>query len=93
MKKKEKRIISIILLLLLFLGGICGYFFWNKSPVSDLFDSHAKDYQSNIKKPEDWPKSKIAFPAYGDMQIEEGTDELYIALQNPDFNEANLQYI
>ncbi|NBA40645.1 hypothetical protein [Enterococcus hirae] len=92
-KIKKKRSVLLILLLFVVIGGIVGYFFFRDSPVSDLFDSNAKDYQSNIKKPEDWPKSKIAFPAYGDMQIEEGTDKLYIALVNPDFNEANLQYI
>lgn len=93
MEKKKKRVITLIILILVLLGGMTGYFLLKSSNTSNVYDSDAKDYQSKIKKPEDWPKSKIAFPAYGDTKILEGTDKLYIALQNPSFNEANLKYI
>lgn len=83
----------IIVLILVLVGSIAGYFLLKSLNTSSVYDSNAKDYQSKIKKPEDWPKSKIAFPAYGNTKILEGTDKLYIALQNPSFNEANLKYI
>ncbi|MEY8500489.1 DUF4832 domain-containing protein [Enterococcus avium] len=93
MKKKKKRIIIVFAFLLLLLGGMTGYFLLKSPHKLSVYDSNAKDYQSKIKKPEDWPKSKIAFPAYGNVKVLEGTDKLYIALQNPSFNEANLKYI
>lgn len=87
--KKKKHLLLLLLLLIVALGT---YFFFRQSPESLGFDSSAKKYDSKIKKPEEWSQSRIAFPAFKEMSIEEGTDKLYIALANPSFNEANLQF-
>lgn len=94
MSKQNKKTIKIILSILLLLAlGIFGYFQHSKTSNFVTMDSNAQKYNSKIKKPEDWPKTKIAYPAYGPTKIVQGATKLYIALQNPKFNEANLQYI
>lgn len=91
MTKKKKNILVGLLLLLLLLFG-CFYFLQGKNIPKLNFDTSAEKYQSKIKKPEDWTSTRLAFPGYEDIKIEEGTKLLYIALENPSFNEANFQY-
>ena len=95
MSQSKKKKITIVVLLFLFLllaiGG-AWYFNQSKSTTSMPLDSQAQKYNSKIKKPEDWPKTKIAYPVYGSTKVLEGAKYLYIALQNPKFNEANLRY-
>lgn len=93
MLKEKKKTIKIVLSILLLLNlGFLGYF--QQSKVSNFIskDTNAHKYNLKIKKTEDWPKTKIAYPSFGPTKIVEGTTKLYIALQNPKFNEANLQY-
>lgn len=93
MKKNKLKtiIIGIFLLILITIGS---FFLFSHGNNDNLlkFDESAKTYKSKIKKPEEWSKDKIAFPAFKEIKVVEGTDKLYIALENPSFNEAYLQF-
>lgn len=92
MQKKTKIIVSSIIILILITIG--AFFLFSHGNNQSLlgFDESAKTYTGKIKRPEEWTKEKIAFPAFKEVKAIEGSDKLYIALENPSFNEAYLQF-
>lgn len=95
-KHQGKKNTKWIVLLLLLLVAIGSYFWFMKKNeiVSSLKkDESAQSYKSKMKKPEDWAKEEIAFPSYKQVNVEEGASKAYVALLNPEFNEANIQFI
>ncbi|WP_375270015.1 hypothetical protein [Enterococcus sp. DIV0212c] len=89
-KKKYQISFAILSLLLLILTG---YFFLTQEKEQLLgSESHATPHKSKIKKPEAWSNEKIAFPAFKQVTIKEGTENLYIALTNPSFNSAKIKF-
>lgn len=93
MKQKRKRIIiaTIITIVLVILASIFYVQKNNDKPLLD-FDKSAKTYKSKIKKPEEWAEDRIAFPAFKEVKVVQGSDKAYMALENPSFNEAYLQF-
>ncbi|MGX6961712.1 hypothetical protein [Vagococcus xieshaowenii] len=93
MNSKNKKWLVLVLLLLV-VG--CGFFFYTKQSEDSnglKKDQNAQAYKSKIKKPEDWAKEEIAFPSYNQINVEEGAKQAYVALLNPEFNDANMQFI
>lgn len=88
---RKKKIGGILIFLLVLLLGT-GAYFYQKGLELPAFDKSAKAYKSKIKKPEEWAEDQIAFPAYKDVKVIKGSDKMYIALENPSFNDANLQF-
>lgn len=90
-RKKKKTVIAILVILLIAIGT--WFYIQQKGdhPLLD-FDKSAKTYKSKIKKPEEWSEDKIAFPAFKEVKVIQGSDKFYMALENPAFNEAYLQF-
>lgn len=93
MKNNQKKI-TVVTILLLLLIAIGSWFYIKQTsdmPLID-FDKSAKTYKSKIKKPEEWSEDKIAFPAFKEVTVVQGSKKFYMALENPSFNEAYLQF-
>lgn len=91
MNNRNKKIgVALFFLLVLLVGT--GIYFYQRGLKFPEFDKSAKVYKSKIKKPEEWAEDQIAFPAYKDIKVIKGSKKKYIALENPSFNDANLQF-
>lgn len=78
-------ILSIILMIGLFFGV---QFLLNNSNL----DPNAKAFDSEITRPEDMDETRILVPGYNDWNMLAGTDEVYIALYNPDKNPCYFEF-
>lgn len=87
-KGKKKWLLLLLLLISLVAGGL--YYYKNSDFLG--FDNSAEKYEGKIKEPKEWSTSRVAFPAFKSVRALEGSETLYIALVNPSFNEANIQF-
>lgn len=81
-KRKNLNFVCIIGLLLLLFAG-CYYF--NQNQVADI-DPQAKDYISQLKRPDNIDDSKVLVPGYGTFTLEKGSDTIDTVLFNPEEN-------
>lgn len=57
------------------------------------YDERATSYETRMRKPESIADGSISFPRFKSITIQAGVNKLYIALLNPSFNEADIQFI
>lgn len=88
-KKINLMMIIVPLIALILVAGI--FLLWNKKGDSFL-DKNAKPFESSLKRKEDMGESKILLPGFENLYMDEGTDELYVALSNPEGNPCYFQY-
>lgn len=87
------KIYGSIVAFLLCIGVLLFFFLSQKSEETYAIDGSAVDYKTTIEKPADLGTNMITFPAYGEMSLHQGTDQLPISLVNPEFNKALIQFI
>lgn len=85
-----QRIILIILSLLIIIGLIFGGAFLLKDNIG--LDPNISDYDPKIEMPANADPSRISIPGYTDMRMLADTDELYIALWNPETNPCYFKF-
>ena len=90
---KKNNLLFLLLYLLLLLLLIGGSIWGIRSILNhpDL-DPNAKAYEANLERPADWDDSKILIPAYSDLKMYANTDELYVALFNPEKNPCYFKF-
>ena len=76
--------------LTLLIGGLL-WTFMNMKNGPDI-DPGAGDYTSQYTRPADMDENRILIPGYNDWIMEANTDEVYIALFNPEKNPCFFQF-
>ena len=88
-KRAIGKLIAAIIILALILAGL---FWWLNRDSGPQFEEAAIAYKMPAGTPKNEDKSKLLIPGYGDLVIEAGTSNLYVALINPEGNEAYFKY-
>lgn len=57
-----------------------------------LIDPSAQKYETNLERPKDWEQTRILLPAYTDLTMKADTDEIYVALYNPEDNPCYFRF-
>ncbi|EOH96634.1 hypothetical protein UAW_01799 [Enterococcus haemoperoxidus ATCC BAA-382] len=89
---KRKRLIILISTVVAVTILLAFLFFRGLKTSAIHYDAQAVKYEAKIKKPENLPINSITFPGFRDIAIQEGDKVLYIALVNPSFNKADIQF-
>lgn len=91
-KKVNKKLV-IIGVLIVIIAALCvgGYFLLNKSGGQKI-DSNAKKFEVKVERPKDMKKDQIAIPGYADIHVENGSDEINVALFNPNGNPCYFKF-
>ncbi|MBP2097242.1 hypothetical protein [Enterococcus rivorum] len=93
-KKNQRSVLLIAIVMTLVIAIVGGAFFLKGMKTSAIdYDEQATSYETRVKKPESIADGSISFPGFKSITIEEGGDKLYIALLNPSFNKADIQFI
>lgn len=89
---KKSNLPNILMLLFgVMLLGFGSFILLNQK--SDAFlDENVKVFESDIKRDKDWGDARILIPGFETLYMDEGSDELYIALVNPEGNPCYFQY-
>lgn len=87
--QKKHLTIIIIVAAVLFAGGITLGMNWNNwfgdEPTADI-DPNAKDYEGSKPKDEGGASEGIAIPGYPSIGLEANTEDVQVALLNPEGN-------
>lgn len=89
--KKSNLLNGLIFLLGVILLAFVSFIFL-KQENDTFLDENAKAFQSDIKRDKDWGDSRILIPGFETLYMDEGSDELYVALVNPEGNPCYFQY-
>lgn len=57
------------------------------------YEKNVVKYAGKIERPVNFSPNNISFPGFAPIKIKEGAKELFIDLVNPEFNEADIQFI
>lgn len=90
---KKKSWLSIFLYGVAAAGLVVGIGFGaNQFFNGSKIDPNAQTFESTVKRSEDMDESRILVPGYNDWNMVAGTDEISVALYNPDKNPCYFQF-
>lgn len=89
-KKINLRLIIIPIVVLMLL--VAGAFLLRNQKGESFLDKNAKPFESSLKRDEALGDSRILLPGFETLYMDEGSDELYVALSNPEGNPCYFQY-
>lgn len=89
-KDRLRRNLLLALLFIALLGGLIygGLSLRNQIPL----DPNLTDFQPNIEMPENADPSRISIPGFNEINMLADTDEIYVALWNPDTNPCYFKF-
>ena len=90
----EDRRMKHFLLFLLTIGILMGLIFGGMSLLKDTIglDKNISDYRPNVTLPEGSDPNSIAIPGYDAIRMLEETDEMFVALWNPETNPCYFKF-
>lgn len=88
----KKVYLRMIIVPIIVISVLVAFFFLLSEQQGNSFlDKNAKPFETQIKR-EDMEDSKILLPGFETLYMDEGSDELYVALANPEGNPCFFQY-
>lgn len=88
--KLAKHLLLLLLPLVLIIGLLFGSYTLLKDKIS--LDSNISDYTPKIDLPDNADPNSIAIPGYDELRMLADTDELYVALWNPETNPCYFRF-